>query len=209
MIFGNSRGNFHVPRGEGYEEGLHRLFEAYQGKDWDHWGYSPEFENGAFCVFPYYWGECECGAEERAVEWEDARQHKPDCYQSELQSRSKALGLGYWDGEKLQPPALSSYDERNHIERQLYTDLCAEYNLPEQGCAIHCTCGLKEEYAKWYETNGHAPECGIIKPNFLYKPTGFTISWYKYPLRDSYMSEPLTVQEFAAIIDKCIESLAA
>ena len=45
------------------------------------------------------------------------------------------------------------------------------------------------------------------KPNFLYKPTGLEIRYYKYPLRDAYSNQKLTLKKFKGIIDKCIESI--
>ena len=44
-------------------------------------------------------------------------------------------------------------------------------------------------------------------PNFIYKPTGFQLSWYKYALRDSYMSHDITVTEMEEMLKKCEESL--
>ena len=44
-------------------------------------------------------------------------------------------------------------------------------------------------------------------PNFEYKPTGFTISWYKYPMRDAYASHDISTEEFLAILKVCEDSL--
>lgn len=44
-------------------------------------------------------------------------------------------------------------------------------------------------------------------PNFVYKPTGFELSWYKYALRDSYMNQNLSFEELNALLEKCKESL--
>lgn len=44
-------------------------------------------------------------------------------------------------------------------------------------------------------------------PNFEYKPTGFTISWYKYPMRDAYASHDISTEEFIAILKACENSL--
>lgn len=41
------------------------------------------------------------------------------------------------------------------------------------------------------------------KPNFVYKPTGFTLNWYKYPLRDSYMNEEISKEAFLQILEVC------
>ncbi|MBV6391393.1 MAG: hypothetical protein KPEEDBHJ_00601 [Anaerolineales bacterium] len=45
-----------------------------------------------------------------------------------------------------------------------------------------CTCGFDQKDAQWQEENHHDENCPIVKPNFHYKPTGFSINWYKYPL---------------------------
>lgn len=50
-----------------------------------------------------------------------------------------------------------------------------------------------------------APEATL--PNFLYKPTGFQIMWYKYAFRDSYMNQNLSDRQIKAIWKKCAESI--
>ena len=45
------------------------------------------------------------------------------------------------------------------------------------------------------------------EPNFRYKPTGFELHWYKYPLRDSYCNKNITYGEYCDMIEKCIASL--
>ena len=53
---------------------------------------------------------------------------------------------------------------------------------------------------------GHAEEIADL-PNFEYKPTGFTISWYKYPLRDAYASHNISTKEFMRILKECEKSM--
>jgi hypothetical protein len=65
-----------------------------------------------------------------------------------------------------------------------------------------CVCGQNDE-----ELGGHADACPIDKPNFLHKPTGYEIQWYKYPLRDSYANRAITPVEFLRIVFNCLESL--
>jgi len=68
-----------------------------------------------------------------------------------------------------------------------------------------CTCGLKvEDDSQW---GGHTIDCMLRKPNFLHKPSGYEIRWYKYPFRDSYANRSITEQEFATIVDECISSI--
>ena len=51
------------------------------------------------------------------------------------------------------------------------------------------------------------PNCPSMKPNFLYKPTNYSIKWYKYPFRDSYANQKITTRQFIQIVDACIESM--
>lgn len=44
-------------------------------------------------------------------------------------------------------------------------------------------------------------------PNFLYKPIGFEIRWYKYPFRDSYMNRNLSIDKIKEIFWHCAESI--
>lgn len=43
--------------------------------------------------------------------------------------------------------------------------------------------------------------------NFYYKPSGFSIDWYKYAFRDSYMNRNLSEQQILKIFKKCAESI--
>ena len=45
------------------------------------------------------------------------------------------------------------------------------------------------------------------EPNFVFKPSGLTIDWYKYPFRDSYSNMKLTLDELKDILVKCKESV--
>lgn len=45
------------------------------------------------------------------------------------------------------------------------------------------------------------------KPNFVYKPDLVEISWYKYPLRDSYSNKQLTFKYFCDMLKICANSL--
>lgn len=45
------------------------------------------------------------------------------------------------------------------------------------------------------------------EPNFVYKPTGYEIQWYKWPLRDAWANRKITYEEFAVMIDDCKESV--
>ena len=44
-------------------------------------------------------------------------------------------------------------------------------------------------------------------PNFLYKPSGLEIRWYKYPMRDAYSNMDISPEDFRAILNACRASL--
>ena len=52
-------------------------------------------------------------------------------------------------------------------------------------------------------------EQGNYKPNFIYKPTGFRMVWYKYPLRSCFANRGITFDEFEKMVDACAESLGS
>ena len=70
------------------------------------------------------------------------------------------------------------YDEQQRIRDDIYTKLCKKHGLSRLGCAIHCTCGLRERAAE--ELPGHAKTCSLELPNFCHKVSGFEVRWYKY-----------------------------
>ena len=45
------------------------------------------------------------------------------------------------------------------------------------------------------------------KPNFVFKPTGLEIQWYKYPFRDAYLNQEVSFSEFEDMVKQCRESL--
>lgn len=100
---------------------------------------------------------------------------------------------------------------RRVIEQKLFAELSTKHSVdPLYGAAVHCTCGRdnRAEIA-WGMIGGHADGCRLIQPNFLYKPTGFQLNWYKYPFRDSYMSTALTPERWAAMLADCTTSVTA
>lgn len=52
-------------------------------------------------------------------------------------------------------------------------------------------------------------EQGNYKPNFIYKPTGFKMAWYKYPLRSCFANRGITFDEFEKMVGACVESLGS
>lgn len=81
---------------------------------------------------------------------------------------------------------------------------------------------VEDEKLKEYQTDrgGFENDTFIINPyywgddesimqehNFIYKPTGYEIDWYKYPLRDSYANKKVTFKEFKEILNECKKSV--
>lgn len=102
------------------------------------------------------------------------------------------------------------YDIRLAHETQTRKRLCEQFGIAwndGKGSAIHCTCDYDRTYARWRESHTHDLRCAVARPQFLYKPESFAMTWYKYPLRDAYTNRPITRRAFRAIIDACVESL--
>ncbi|MGI9507549.1 MAG: hypothetical protein ACR2RE_31305, partial [Geminicoccaceae bacterium] len=100
----------------------------------------------------------------------------------------------------------AAYDKRRKFEDQLYDRLCKKHGISRRfGAAVHCTCGHDEQAADhWDEIGGHASNCRFIQPNFFDRETGLEVQWYKYPLRDGYMSIDLNAQQWAEIMTACM-----
>ncbi len=215
-FFGNSRGEYPVPRDAGYEKELERLFDACTPDREDEWGYRriEEFENDVFSVFPYYWGDCTCGYADKEYEWVEANKHRPDCYQSELERRladdeekhkvHSEMLMASGDDE------VTEWEVTREFKRRVMKQLCDEMGIEWNdgyGCWAHCTCDYKDKWRAFCANNHHTPDCLLVRPNFHYKPTNYQLRWYKYPLRDSYANQKLTLSQFRKMIDHCIQSL--
>lgn len=193
MCFGHSRGEYPIERSGEFEFELYRLFGSYDDTQ-DYYG--PEFENDIFHVFPYYWGDCTCGYDDKEWAWGGVNKHDPGCYQHDY-IKSRVCDL----------------DKHEKWLKNILKPLYIKHGFPTTGenwwfgCALGCTCDYGARRDKFLAENSHSTDCPIIRPNFLYKPTNFSIMWYKYPLRDSYMSYDITIKEFRKIINDCIKSL--
>ena len=191
LIFGHSRGTYPVDRNEDrLWEQLRRLADALGCDTY----FSPEFGNDVFVVRPYYWGDCDCGYEDQESEWGDANKHSDDCYFTEY---GKLPEYGY--------------DTHGRVCHEIDAKkLCEKHGIPwngGRGSAVHCTCEHDAAWEKWSGEHDHSRACSIVLPNFLFKPTGFELRWYKYPLRDSYSSEKLDLPMLHKMVNECIRSL--
>jgi TPR repeat protein len=84
------------------------------------------------------------------------------------------------------------------------TDHCGYTDIEEYrndcGCYENSVFAIRSYY--W----GGDKEVAAI-PNFEYKPTGLEIEWYKYPFRESYMSQELNEAEIRKIWRACADSV--
>lgn len=132
----------------------------------------------------------------------------------EMEEEEVAPGVTVMTFEPRSDAAMDAWrkasDLRRTHEDATYKRLCHAHNLTyPSGCAVHCDCGRDERGdIFWTEIGGHASTCRFVQPNFLYKPNGFRINWYKYPFRDSYMTPGISAKEWRKIIRHCIESAA-
>lgn len=55
-----------------------------------------------------------------------------------------------------------------------------------------CTCGAMNEEVE----HDREPTCPMVLPNFLFKPTGFSVTWYKYIGRSMEYSDHCLPNDF-------------
>lgn len=102
------------------------------------------------------------------------------------------------------------FPERNLVNSPEWEDLCKAAEV--------CNCyGSPEVERDFYGFDNEVftirpyywgeDESIAALPNFHFKPTNFTIDWYKYAFRDSYMNQDLTTEQILEIFNKCIESI--
>jgi len=160
-------------------------------------GYGAEYENDVFEMHPFWWGDCQCGHEDREMEWENTHPHAESCYQSELRRRGYLNHPGYPDYDPNLPEGDSDLPQR----------LAAEWGLSRYGCAVHCTCGRDKQYAAWEKENPHPAHCPEVRPNFRHKASGAEVRWYKWIGRDTEVKGVGSRSHWRRIIAECEASL--
>ena len=206
-MFGHSRGQYPIDRDSWsnvfFDDFIYEINANCYGIVNGKIGY----ENDTFKLMPYDWdSECTCGLEDMIDKWWEGKEHKDNCYQKLV---DKELIKKGWTKSTiwLDRPKNMSYEKANKIENKIRNKYCKMFNLPfPDGCAVHCTCGLDDSYEEWTKDKEHKSDCRLIQPNFLYKPTGFSVMWYKYALRDSYMNQNISLDEFREILNDCVRS---
>lgn len=152
------------------------------------YGYGADYENDVFEMHPFWWGDCECGHEARECEWEDSNPHASGCYQAALKAELGDMPYG---------------DERVAA----VAALCGRYGLdPHFGSMVHCTCDHRANWDAWHRANTHDPKCGVARPNFLHKPSGTRVDWYKYIGRGMEF-DPVDRTAWVALMQACMSSV--
>lgn len=88
-----------------------------------HHGYGAHFENDVFVMRPFYWGDCDCGADERGDKWHAANPHKADCFRTVLHARfAKYDEESGWNALEEEGRAADLMEE--HVEEVDFGTLC-------------------------------------------------------------------------------------
>lgn len=208
MVFGHSRGKYSIDRGIWQKVFFDEFIYKINGDGYGYVDGEYGYENNIFKIKPYDWdAECDCGFDELVSEWWEGKEHKKNCYQKLVDKELTEKGWTIDNFGYLKTPKGMSYDEYSKIEDTIREKYCKQFGLSfPGGCAIHCTCGLNDNFDEWVEDKDHKNSCRLVQPNFLYKPTGFSIMCYKYFLRDSYMNQNISLDEFKNILKECVKS---
>jgi len=177
-------------------------------------GYGCDYKNKVFEIRPYYWGECNCGFDDKYEreydKWSKKHKHSKDCYQTLVDNELIENG---WKIDKnlgfLCAPKDLTYAQYEKIEDKIRKKYCKKLELTfPDGCAIHCTCDYEKELEKFSDKMGdHKDTCALILPNFKHYKTGLEIRFYKYIGRDMEYNKKVPKKEWKKIFKECINSI--
>ena len=101
-----------------------------------------------------------------------------------------------------------------------FCDFLRETGFDSYGCMKDTTLQITTRTGKTDEMEGFENDVFSIfpyywgeddelshAPNFIYKPTGLEMSWYKYPFRGAYMNQDITFSQLEEIITLCTKSI--
>lgn len=152
------------------------------------YGYGELFENDTFMLHPYCWCEKDDCPWCAGCQAEIPHDPHVGCYQNRLdllkrKFGEKQEGEEYWH---------VSYDHKEYAASR--RAICKELGLdPSFGCEVHCTCGSDKRWEERYaacDCDWHKGRkqfrfgAAVRAPNFLHKPSGSKVWWYKYIGRD-------------------------
>jgi len=95
-------------------------------------------------------------------------------------------------------------------DRNMYQDILRPLfdALSADSYGIHFDNAVFEMHPYCWCDKDECPQCSLgTQFNWVFKPTGFQLSWYKYALRDSYTNQVVNPTMFKDMVDTCIASL--
>lgn len=231
MIFGNSRGPIPVPREIVETKSWQKLTkEILQVEDYhccigeyftDEFGNYKERTNGIipnkyggyqlienneiiFEIFPYWWGDCTCGAE-------DVNEQTSQELLKKYFTKKEIAAYNYYEKDcKEGCPCFEKYDMSNDEKIKICTCKTAQKNKKMEDL-FNSIKDKVNDYENDLEKKliKHNENCCLVKHNFIFHPgkeDEFWIDWYKYPFRDSYMNRDFCIKEIEDIFYECIKS---
>ena len=66
---------------------------------------------------------------------------------------------------------------------------------------------FSNRYYCWDDPETVESQSECLKPNFLFKPTGFEVTWYKHPFRSMWMNQGLSPREIMHMMALCERSV--
>lgn len=193
-VFGNPTAEHEVPDriGDWLYDLSDRVLEVLYGDDHNAMpAYATEFENEVFAFFPYWWGDCECGFDEAEGAWCDVHDHTPECFHTQYMAFCDSF--------------TNSCSEDFYREQMNWLD--ARGITSSYGVMVRCDCGHQAEWEAWRSEHDHADTCPTVRPNFLHKPSGTRVHWYKYIGRGMSADRTLTKREWRALFAECVASI--
>jgi hypothetical protein len=189
-------------------------------------GYGARYENDVFAMRPFYWGDCDCGADEREEEWSKTHRHSDTCYSTDVDrlklndsEARRAVDAAVQRRERFRWHAPNYDRAQKEVERLSKLEdrwrdaqlrgLCRKHNIPWNGgagCMVHCNCGYDAAFQAWVKDNGHRDTCALVLPNFRHKASGFEVRWYKYIGRGMETSGPVPA-DLTPMFRECLDSL--
>jgi len=158
----------------------------------DGFGYGQDFKNDVFEMWPYWWGDCDCGFDETEYQWgQNDPGHTAECWHTRWHNehdRLHELKLG-WDEQQ---HLMDEWEVTNGWDGR-------------PGVAVYCDCGAFERYHEWRMAHDHKPTCSEVRPNF--KCGDVEVRWYKYIGRGMSVNRELSRAEWRDIFARCAASL--
>lgn len=192
MVFGHSCGTVPVKCGP-WEAAFVPLLEVLDYPGGAVTTYGTEFSNEVFEMHKYWWTDCTCGFDDEECIWLEQNKHSSQCIGKLVNNKAHEIAKDY--GSVL-------HGKGNVV----FKKWLAHNNIPYQGCMLACDCGWEQKYQEWRKDHNHTDDCCLVRPNFWYKPTNYKIWWYKYPFRDSYANNKISLKTFNKIVSDCMSS---